>query len=204
MNRLLYITIGVLLGVLLVSLYFNNRQKKEKEALSIALSKCINSPVKVDTVYDTIRILDVKYIKPKPIKPDDNKWIPEPSTEGCKNISPTFYSEHLQEQGVEIHWEALSACENDSAKIQFIRFPYISIPKQTIVETVEVEKRVEVEAKLKGKFLATGGVVFNSFDKFPGVEAGIGYLYKQNWGVQLSGIYLQNTGYVSTKVFVTF
>ena len=139
--------------------------KKNKKIVDLdeQLYKCINAPIKIDTVYDTIYLTQIKYIYPKAKEnPNKDEWeefkrlaqsVAPTSNIGCGNISSSYYSEVYEKEGIKIAWNALSECSNDSAKISFLEFSDVVIPKEIITKTIQVDKPVEIPAKIKNKFL---------------------------------------------------
>lgn len=196
------LAICIFLVVLLVnSQCSNNKHVKQIIELKDKLSACENAPIKTDTVYIYDTIYEVKYIRPKPTS--------NPNTEvksNCENIKQVYYSDTFEKKGAKIHWEALTTCNNDSAIIDYIRFPEIVIPKEIITNTKVLYDtvKVNVPAKIKSKFLIYGGAFGNNLTKFPGIEAGVGYLHKQSWGLMIGPSYVDKNVYGSLKVFVTF
>jgi len=211
MSRILNYILGALALFLLIMFIAakcsDSKHIKENASLKNELFACQNAPVKSDTVFIYDTIVEYKYIKPKPSsKPNDEPGLPSVTTTGCDNTKAVYYSETFSKQGAKIHWEALTGCENDSAIIQYIRFPEIIVPKEIITntKTVTVEKKVEVPAKIRSKFMVYGGTFANNLSSFPGLELGMGYLHKQAWGITAGPMYNDKKVYGSLKVFVTF
>lgn len=203
MKILQWILIGILLGAVCFLYVGKCSTEKKNTQLSKELLACQNAPKQIDTVYDTIRP-DPKIVykpSPKP-KPNDYQWVQGTTTIGCNKISPTYYSETYKEKGIRIHWEASTSCSNDSAVMDFIKFSEIVVPTKIVYETKLVDKPVEVPAKLKSKFLLYGGAGIHSFNEFPAVECGVGYIHKQSWGVMVGPMYADKA-YGSIKIFVT-
>jgi hypothetical protein len=207
MNRIITYILGgitvVLFILLLLAQGCNNSKDKEIAGLQKLLYECTSAPVNIDTIHDTIYLPQaIIKPKPKPIPVDVQPVISSSPREKCDNISSTYYSEAYKQKGVSLHWEAMASCSGDSAKLEYIRFDNIIVPKQIITLTKKVPTPVAVETPLKSKFIIYGGVVGNSIKNFPGIEGGVGYLHKQNWGIQLGGIYLNDSPYISAKIFV--
>ena len=154
--------------------------------------------------YDTIT--EYKYVKPKPRPTPTDGGVSSPSPTGCGSISSVYYSDVFEKKGAKIHWEAYTECENDSAKIQEIRFPEIILPKEIITTTKTVPDTIpkEVPAKIRSKFAIYGGAVANNLKNFPGVELGVGYLHKQTWMLSGGALYLDNKAYGNLRVTIMF
>lgn len=212
-----YVLTGILLMLFIISIVLTSViDKKNKKIVDLdeQLYKCINAPIKIDTVYDTIYLTQIKYIYPKAKgNPNKDEWeefkrlsqsVAPTSNIRCGNISSSYYSEVYEKEGVKIAWNALSECNNDSAKISFLEFSDIIIPKEIITKTIQIDKPIETPAKIKNKFLLYGGTMLKSFDEFPGIEAGAGVLYKQNWVLTIGGTHVNKQTYGSIRLCVTF
>lgn len=198
--------IVVLLGVACLFGVKSCNSDKKNVQLSTELLACQNAPIVRDTIHDTITIVEYKYIKPTPKpKPNDNTGLPPTAVTKCSDITSVYYSDVFKKEGVEVSWEAFTGCSNDSSILSFIRFPKITYPKETIVETKTVIDSipVEVPAILKSKFGFYGGVGAKNFKEFPVVEAGAMYLHKQSWGLQGGAMYFDKSLYGTIKIFVT-
>lgn len=197
-----WIIIGVLLGAVSFLYVGKCSTDKENEKLLKALQYISNLPPDTIVQVDTVTHIDKVYIKPKPI-PNDTGFQGVADF-GCDSIATTYYSETYKKNGVSIDWEAISACENDSSKISFIRFNKVIYPSKTrtIKKTIHDTIPKEVPAKLTNRFFLYGGAHTNFNSSF-GAELGAGYLYKQNWGVMVGPMYNENKLYLSGKIFVT-
>lgn len=198
-----WILIVVLLGAVCFFGFKSCNSDKKNIQLSQELTLCKNTPAKSDTVivHDTITSVEYVYLKPKP-KPNDNSGV-----QGTPNTPKhsTYYSENFKSKGVTIHWEAETEFKNDSAKIKYIRFPKIIVPREVITNTKTVHDTipVEVPADIRSKFGFYGGLGAKDFKNFPMVEAGAMYLHKQSWGLQGGALYLDKSLYGTVKIFVT-
>lgn len=208
-----YILTGILIAFLILSavlVYIIDTKNKKIVQLDEQLYRCINAPVIVDTIYDTIYLTQAKYIYPKAKEnPNKDEWdefkqlsqsVAQSSNSGCDNTHSSYYSEVYDKDGVKIHWNALAECNNDSAQIALLEFTDIVVPKEIVTKTIQVEKPIEVPAKLTNKFLLYGGPHINSLSKFPAIEVGAGFLHKQNWTILVGGTYLDNKMYGTIKI----
>jgi hypothetical protein len=135
-SRILNIILAVLLVASLIyltlQLISNSKLKVEKANLEKSLFYCQHAPTTVDTIHDTIRIVEYRTIKPQPKPLPNGSGVSPTTTAKCADITPTYYSETYKAKGLAIRWEALSECSGDSSQITFIRFPEILAPKEII------------------------------------------------------------------------
>lgn len=207
MERILNYILGGVIIVLLTLLgvqWFKGVSKdKQILALNSELNACQNAPVHVDTVHDTIRIVTKQWLHPKPTTGGN---IHVDTDIPCDSIESSYYSETFKENGVQIHYEALTACDNKKAILESIRFPEIIVPTEKIIETKTVTDTVtkEVPAKINNSFLVYGEVVGNSLEVFPGVGVGVGFQFKNNWSITFGGNYMFPTKTTYANVRFTF
>lgn len=206
----------ILTGLLVTSLIFltitqcsSSKKEKSIAKLQNELFACKNAPIRTDTIHDTLRIVEYRTIKPvaKPKPAEDDYGGVSPTTDTkCSSIASSYYSENYTAKGVKIHYEALTACNNDSSQLVYVRFPEILVPKETIIQTKTVHDTipVKVPSKVRSKFAIYGGFTADNLKNFPGVELGIGYLHRQGWMLSAGALYMDNKPYGNLRIAIIF
>jgi len=190
----LALLIGILyLGV--VSITQCSKKVSYKRAYELAEKKyqsCINAPVRIDTVHDTIVIREGKPYKPVPAnKPVEYGKVEEVkdisksvvSTEECEN----WYDDVYSQERARIHWRAyVKGCQ-----IEEIEFKEIVCPKEIITKTFTVDTCITKAPAYKPKnhLGMSFGFSGNTIDKFPNIEADLWWSIKDKWGIYGGGEY---------------
>jgi hypothetical protein len=209
---------AVVFGALLVALgYFiiiGILAKRDLKETKAELDNCLNSPIHVDTIYDTLIIYNAGTFVPKPLpkpRPNDNSnkppaQVPPAQVPGNQaSICEERYSEVYNFKGGWFRWTAFIR----NCKIQEMAFPEIAVPKETVLITKTVDTCFNKKPAYAPKTHLGGyiGLSANNFKTFPGLSAGIYVTFQDKIMIQPGVLFLDQTLYGSFTVgfkFYTF
>lgn len=203
-----WVIIGMFLGALLILWFSLNKANKENSRLLRELSNCVNAPHTIDTVHDTIMIIDDSVFKPTPIivKNDTQRIQGPDSTQNTnkESICEEWYSQVYRGKGVRLLWKAhIKDC-----KIEEMQFPQIYCPKEIIYDTKVVDTcKEKVPAYIPLNHWGVElGLSAKSIYELPMTDINLWYTHKDKWGI--SGGILGNIsdkelyGRVGVKLFI--
>lgn len=199
MNKLLniglYIVIGALVSALGSQVWMKIKYKRDARDNLAKYHNCINAPIIIDTINDTIYIRGETIIKPIPIKEiiRDTVWVKE---------KRSWYDSTYTGDGLRFRWRAYTL-----GSLEELMFSDFVIPRQIIRERSVVDTCFDVPPMYRPKNHL--GMDFNlsanRFNKLPNVDASVWFTFKDKWGVSAGGAY--NTyhnefyGKVGVKLF---
>ena len=155
----------------------SNRNKViDSQALLIAAYK--NAPTKIDTVHDTIHHPGVTIIKPVPFKVVIHDSILIPYRE-------SLYDSVFIQGSIRFRWQA-------KGDLQFLSFSDFIWPKEIITITSQVDTCIAKPFPKQPMFRIGPyvGLSLNSFSKFPGIEAGVQVVIKDQLILSAGVLYL--------------
>lgn len=183
----------------------------ELDKTRAALHNCLNAPVQIDTVFDTIRIHSDSVFKPVPKPKPIVAVVPKPitndsSTQGLQNTSAQipednqgtcqeWYDQVYRFKGGRFRWKAyIKDC-----KIEEMSFPEIVAPKEIIyitkiVDTCLTKKPDYYPRTHFGGFL---GLAAHDVQTFPGISAGLYVTFQDRLTVQPGVLYINDKLYGS-------
>ena len=155
-----------------------NRLLRNQAALILSYK---NTPVKIDTVHDTIHLPGKIIIKPIPIKDSITDSLNHSVTQ---SLITCWYDSVFTHAGIRFRWQAVGI-------LQFISFSDFVWPKEIITITRQVDtcilKTVKLPVFRAGPYV---GLTLNSFRKFPGIEAGGQVVINDQLTVSAGALYL--------------
>ena len=142
------------------------------------ISSIKNAPVRIDTIHDTIREPGQFIIKPIPVKTIIHDSILIPSRE-------FWYDSIFIKPGIRFRWQA-------KGDIQFITFSEFTWSKDLITITRQVDTCITKPIPKQPIFRIGPyvGISLNSFQTFPGLEAGAQLVIKDQLTISAGGLYL--------------
>ncbi len=142
------------------------------------ISSFKNAPVRIDTIYDTIRQSGHILVKPIPVKTVIHDTIQIPYRE-C------WYDSVFSQPGLRFRWQA-------KGDLQFITFSDFTWPKEVITITRQIDTCIAKPIPKQPRFRIGPyvGISLNSFQTFPGLEAGAQLIIKDQLTISAGGLYL--------------
>ena len=138
-----------------------------------------NAKVTVDTVFDTIYMPGRVTIKPIPIKTP--VFIHDTMRLECRRY---MYDSLFNEGGLKFRWLAFG-------NLDYITFGDFTFPKEIITITKQVDTCIMDTNKQPAlRWGVYAGAAVNSFNKFPGVEAGAQLVIKDQMTISAGGLLL--------------
>jgi len=154
------------------------REHKRADLSEVKYSNCINSPVKVDTLTDTLYLPSKVIIKPVPVvqKVYDTIMVP---------LKESWYDTTYKRNGLRFRWRAYAL-----GSIEEITFSDFVIPYRTIRETRTVDtcfSHIEVRHVPKNHLGFDIDLSGNNFKQFPNFSLGMFWTIKDKWGINFGG-----------------
>jgi len=178
------IWISIILALLLIGavvmervLHDSSRNKILRDQAAL-ISAFKNTPVKIDTIHDTIHLSGQYIIKPIPVKTVIHDTVLIPYRE-C------WYDSVFSKTGIRFHWQA-------KGDLQFISFSDFTWPREIITITRQVDTCITKPIP-KQTFFRFGpyvGMSLNSFRRFPGIEAGAQLVIKDQLTFSAGCLYI--------------
>ena len=178
------IWISIILALLLIGavvmervLHDSSRNKILRDQAAL-ISAFKNAPVRIDTIHDTIHQPGQFIIKPIPVKTIIHDTILVPYRE-C------LYDSIFSQTGIRFRWQA-------KGDLQFISFSDFAWPRDIITITRQVDTCI-IKPIPKQPIFRIGpyvGMSLNSYSKFPGLEAGVQLVIKDQLTISAGGLYL--------------
>jgi hypothetical protein len=169
----------LLLGAVVLERILHDASKnKILRAQAALILSFKNAPTKIDTVHDTIHLPGQVVIKTVPVKVVIHDSILIPYRE-C------WYDSMFIQGGIRFRWQA-QGC------LQFLSFSDFTWPKEIITISRQVDTCI-AKPNPKQPVFRIGtyvGLSLNSFNKFPGIEAGAQVVIKDQLTVSAGGLYL--------------
>ena len=176
--------ISIILAILLIGavvlervLHDASRNKILRDQAAL-ISSFKNAPVRIDTIHETIREPGQFIIKPIPVKTIIHDSILVPHQESC-------YDSIFSQTGVRFRWQARGV-------LQTITFSEFTWPKDFITITHQVDTCIAKPIPKQPLFRIGPyvGISLNSFQRFPGLEAGAQLIIKDQITISAGGLYL--------------
>ncbi len=175
--------ISIILALLLIGavvlervLHDASRNKILRDQAAL-ISAFKNAPVHIDTIHDTVHEPGQFIIKPIPVKTIIHDTILVPYRE-C------WYDSTFSQTGIRFRWKA-------KGDIQSIIFSDFTWPKDLITITRQVDTCITKPIPKQPLFRIGPyvGVSLNSFQRFPGLEAGAQLVIKDQLTISAGGCY---------------
>ena len=176
--------ISIILALLLIGavvlervLHDSSKNKILRDQATL-ISAFKNAPLKIDTIHDTIRLSGQFIIKPIPVKTVIHDTILVPYRE-C------WYDSVFSQTGIRFRWQA-------KGDLQFISFSDFTWSKDVITITRQVDTCITKPIPKQPIFRIGPyvGMSLNSYSKFPGLEAGVQLVIKDQLTISAGGLYL--------------
>ncbi|MEI8007039.1 MAG: hypothetical protein WCI48_12600 [Bacteroidota bacterium] len=176
--------ISIILAILLIGaivleriLHDESRNKIIRNQAAL-ISSFKYAAVKIDTIHDTIRLPGQFIIKPIPVKTLIHDTILVPNRE-C------WYDSIFSQTGIRFRWQA-------KGDLQSITFSDFTWPKDIITITRQVDTCITRPIPKQPLFRIGPyvGISLNSFQTFPGLEAGAQLVIKDQLNISAGGLYL--------------
>jgi len=178
------IWVSIILGFLLIGavvlervLHDSSRNKILHDQAAL-ISSFKNAPVKIDTIHDTIHQPGQILIKPIPVKTIIQDTILVPLRE-C------WYDSVFNQTGIRFRWQT-------KGYLQFISFSDFTWPRDIITITRQVDTCINKPIPKQSLFRIGPyvGMSLNSLSKFPGFEAGVQLVIKDQLTMSVGCLYL--------------
>ncbi len=176
--------ISIILAILLIGalvlervLHDASRNKILRDQVAL-ISSFKNAPVRIDTIHDTIREPGQFIIKPIPVKTIIHDTILVPHRE-------SWFDSIFTQPGIRFRWQAWG-------DLQTITFSEFTWPKDLITITRQVDTCITKPIPKQPLFRIGPyvGISLNSFQTFPGLEAGAQLIIKDQLTISAGGLYL--------------
>jgi len=141
-----------------------------------------NTPVKIDTVHDTIRLPGKIIIKPIPTNDSITHSLNHSVTQ---SLNVCWYDSVFNQRGIRFRWQA-------KGDLQFLSFSEFTWPKEIITITRQVDTCIAkpVQKQPTFRYGAYVGISLNSFTKFPGLDVSVQLVIKDQLTISAGGLYL--------------
>ena len=173
----------ILIGaVVLERLLHDAAKNKILRSQATLIQSFKNAPTKIDTVHDTIHLPGKIIIKPVPTKDSIIKSLNHPITQ---SLNVFWYDSIFNHSGIRFRWQA-------TGYLQFISFSDFTWPKEIITITRQIDTCIAKPIPKQPVFRIGPyvGLSLNSFTKFPGIEAGVQLVIKDQLTISAGGLYL--------------
>jgi hypothetical protein len=178
----LLLVIGALVAVATDQGCRKSAYKQKAAEFETRYTACLNAPVQIDTINDTIYLPGGTIIRPVPViqKVYDTVYV---------NKMETWYdSTYRDKDGIRFRWRAHAA-----GSINTIRFSDFVIPYRTIIETRTVDtcilKGPVITYSPKNHWGMYAGVYAGNLKHLPGVDVGLWFTWKDKWGLMGGAMY---------------
>lgn len=175
-----------------------SRFKKEVATYKAKYANCINAPIKVDTLIDTVYIKGKTLIKPVPkiVKIWDTIWIQK---------EEKWYDTTYKNDGLRFRWKAHTTGTLESVEFSNFVIPYRIIQKTITVDTCFDKPPLmwDIPSNHWGMDVDLYG---NRVNKLPNITATVWWTFKDKWGIEAGGDYntYHNEWYLRTGVRLFF
>jgi len=155
------------------------RYKKDLSLYKAKYSNCINAPVKVDTLIDTVFLKGKTVIKPvaKIVNIYDTIFIKK---------KESWYDSTYRNDGLRFRWKAHTIGILEEIEFSDFVIPYRTIRERVTVDTCFDKKPVYTPKNHLGMDINLAG---NRLDKMPNIDASVWWTIKDKWGVNIGGEY---------------
>jgi len=165
-------------GVILERVLHDESRNKIIRDQATIISAYKNAPIKIDTIHDTVHQLSQIVIKPISVKTVIHDTILIPYRE-C------WYDSVFSQLGLRFHWQA-------KGDLQSITFSDFTWPKDIITITRQVDTCITKPIPKQPLFRIGPyvGISINSFQTFPGLEAGAQLVIKDQLTISAGCLYI--------------
>ncbi len=153
--------------------------KKEVATYKAKYENCLYSPVKVDTIIDTLLLTGKTIVKPVPkiVTIWDTVWIQK---------QETWYDTTYKNDGLRFRWKAHTIGTLESVEFSDFVIPYRTIRERVTVDTCFDKKPLYTPKNHLGMDINLSG---NRLDRMPNIDASVWWTIKDKWGVNVGGQY---------------
>jgi hypothetical protein len=188
------IALAVIVAALIAGFwwYDHNKLKKQSVEWQTLYRTCQNAPADTIKMKDSIVYRDTTIFKPYPVKVEIHDSV-------FRQERISWYDSVYKKDGWRIHYKLRT-----QGSLDYIEFSDLVAPKEIITITRKIDTCInQVITQPVFRIGPYVGLALNSFNKFPGLGAGIQLVIKDQLSVSVGGLYLDNI-YVTVRFGILF